>query len=371
MAITEQQEALKKAIEELLDNSALDTVVGCAVPITDQTHPRTALLHVKFNEDKPQVNALARFLWNQSVNYALSRRRRLAFRKALENADPADMSSIPDLLRTVRDVFIEFRKANPSRASEVGEVLAYCVTLHHLKAAQMAAKMSLKTSPNMPVHGLDGIHAIFETGALTIYFLESKLAGDANDGARDYADSVAGFLKNEKQYLREYELVGDLGNLDALQGEARDLALQHFDVVGKPDIPRRERSVGVICYSEKKHFANIIPVADGPVDVHEKHFTTNFAQEHSSLQQAVSKHLKERGADPNKCLVFFVAVPDVIVLRENFYAAMGISDVQPMPDKPKRKVTTKPKTRSSTSTKQTSKAKNPVKSKTKPGGNSR
>lgn len=325
-----KQELLKKAIEDLLDSAPLDTVVACAVPIdtsTSANHPRTALLHTIFNEDKPQIDALARFLWKQSVNYALSRRRRVAFLKILQTSS-ADLSAAADIIQVVRNVFIEFRKQYPSRASEVGEVLAYCIALHHLKAAQVAAKMSLKTSPNMPVHGLDGIHAIFENDALTVYFLESKLSQSANDGVREYAESVAGFLKDEKQYLREYELVGELGNLDSLEGDARELMLQHFDVVGKPNIHRRERSVGVICYSEKKHFANTIPVSDGPIDAHEKHFAGNYAQERTHHQQAALKHLQAQGADPNKCIVFFVAVPDVDALREKFYAAMGISEAK-------------------------------------------
>ncbi|MGN9432122.1 HamA C-terminal domain-containing protein [Pseudomonas syringae] len=322
----EKSELLKAAMLELLEESALDKVVNCAVPANhtpDATHPRTTLLHVKFSEDKPQVDRMAGFLWGQCVNYALSRRRRLAFKQKLLDSTGADLSEIPNLVDVVKNVFIKFRKEYPSRASEVGEVLAYCVATQHLKAAQMAAKVSLKTSSNMPVHGLDGIHASVENGVLTIYFLESKLSGSANSGAKEYAESIAGFLNDEKQYLHEYSLVGDLGNLDTLEGEARTLALAHFDVMGNPEIQRRERSVALICYSEKKHFKNSIPIADGSPDIHEKHFSENYAKDLDHHQTAASKHLKNNGVDPRKCQVFFVAVPDVNKLREKFYEAMG------------------------------------------------
>ncbi|MER9223146.1 DUF1837 domain-containing protein [Mesorhizobium sp. M0644] len=72
---------------------------------------------------------------------------------------------------------------------------------------------------------------------LTIFFLESKLAGSANAGLKDYAKSAEGFLANRKQYLREYELVSDLGHLDSLEGAAREAALDFFDIVGKPRQP--------------------------------------------------------------------------------------------------------------------------------------
>jgi Cap4 SAVED domain len=130
------------------------------------------------------------------VNYALSRRRREAFQKALKDKT-ADVSIATDIVRAVRSVFIEFQKDYPGRASEVGEVLAYCIAVDHLKAT---SKMSLKTSGNMPVHGLDGIHALFEKHALTIYFLESKLAKTANDGAREYAESLS-FSEERKALL--------------------------------------------------------------------------------------------------------------------------------------------------------------------------
>jgi hypothetical protein len=326
----EQKHILKAAIESLLDESKLEHVVACAassgldgsdVPIC------VSLLHVRFNEDLPQEDALAKFLWQQCFMYALPRKRRIEFQKKLSE-NIGDLTGVADIFDRVRNIFIKFRKDYPYRASEVGEVLAYSVAVSHLKAAQMAAKMSLKTSANMPVHGLDGIHAAYENGALTIYFLESKLSKSASDGAADYADSVASFLKNEKQYLREYEIVGDLGNLDVLQGEARELALQYFDIVNEPQLLRRERSVGVICYTEDKHFSNTIPVSNGSPDIHEKHFASNYSSEMNGLADTVIKNLVKKGANPKKCTVFFVAVPNVNALREKFYTAMGLPDVQ-------------------------------------------
>src|SRR5256885_12132715 len=89
--------------------------------------------------------------------------------------------------------------------------------------------MSLKTNNNMPVHGLDGIHATVEGGWLVIYFLESKLNKTANGGAADFAESGADFTSNKKQYRREYSIVRDLGKLDTLDEESRKVALRYLD----------------------------------------------------------------------------------------------------------------------------------------------
>ena len=314
---------VQEALATLLNPSKLDDVLACAVAHNDPCEgdgPRTALLHVRFREDEPQVEALGEFLWRQCMFYALPRKRRLEFKAAIAE----DFAVVGRVHQAVRDVFITFNAEHPSRASELGEVLAYCVTQHHLSAAQVAAKMALKTSPNMPVHGLDGIHAAFENGALTIYFLESKLSGSANSGVKDYASSAAGFLANRQQYLREYELVSDLGHLDSLEGQAREDALDFFDIVGKPLLPRRERFVGVICYSEPRHFKAKLPVTDGPVTVHEQHFGDLLRADHKRHRASANKHIVATGANTAKSLVFFVAVPDVNVLRRAFYRAMGV-----------------------------------------------
>ncbi|MEE3508287.1 DUF1837 domain-containing protein [Pseudomonas sp. 10C3] len=286
--------------------------------------PKVALLHVRFQEDIPNTSSLADFLSNQAVNYALSRRRRDAYVAELTAGKNGDLSLVTQISKAVRGAFIQFRKEYPSRASEVGEVLAYCVAVHHLKAAQLVAKMSLKTAGNMPVHGLDGIHASVKDGVLNVFFLESKLAGSAASGTADYAESVLGFGNNKKQYLQEYGLVRDLGNLDTLSSSDREHLMAYLDVYSKPNSQRRERSVGVICYSETKHFANKVLVDDGPLDKHEVHFGKLLTEDHGRHHKNASNQLATQGLDASKCMLFLVAVPDVDQLREEFYEALGL-----------------------------------------------
>lgn len=311
------------ALQALLNPSMLDEHLVCAVADAVDAPgegPRTFLLHVRFNEDLPKIEDLARYLWEQCFYYALPRRRQIAFK----NEVAKDPSAMLRAANAARDAFITFNEKNPARASEVAEVLAYCVVQHYLDASQVVAKMGLKTSSNMPVHGLDGVHAKYENEALTIYFLEAKLAKSANGGAKDYAESASNFLSNRSQYLREYQIVAELGNLDALEEPERQLALDHFDIMAKPKLQRRERYIGVICYSEKK-YGDKLPVTDvGPIDVHEKHFTEMYAARQGHHRTAALKHLKNNGATPRKCMVFYVAVPDVNALRKSFYKVMGV-----------------------------------------------
>ena len=125
--------------------------------------------------------------------------------------------------------------------------------------------------------------------------------------------------------MQEYGLVRDLGNLDALATADKELLLEYLDVFAKPNAPRRERSVGVICYSETKHFANTIPVDDdGPLDRHERHFGDLYVNDHGRHHENVSAQLLRHGVDQSKCMLYLVAVPDVNELREQFYESLGI-----------------------------------------------
>lgn len=321
-------EALSTALLRLLEPSPLDDFVGCCSSFDDgdiSLRPKVALMFTRFKEDIPNIPALGNYLCKQAVKYAIPRKKRNKLHDEIRAAAQGDLSDVPDIMRVVRDSFIEFRTKYPSRASEVGEVLAYCLAVNVLGAPQMAAKMALKTSSNMPVYGLDGIHALFAGNVMTIYFLESKLTKTAASGIRDFASSVSGFASNQKQYLLEYQLVGDLGNLDALEGSAREQALDYFDILKQPLLPRRERTVGVICYSEKHHFSNKIPVDDsGPIDAHELHFSQNYRGALDGHRKLLNTHLSNNSVNVDKCQVFFVAVPDVNELRSAFYLALGI-----------------------------------------------
>ena len=319
--------SLGSVIQKLLDNSPLDRFVKCAVDLASVPPlkaPRIALLHVRFKEDMPSVRAFADFLGNQAANYALSRRRRDEYQARIATAENGDVSAAQELSRAVRKAFIEFRKAHPSRASEVGEVLAYSVAVHHLGASQLIAKMALKTSNNMPVYGLDGIHASVTEGELNVFFLESKLAGTAARGTADYAESVSGFLKDDGQYEHEYGLVTSLGNLDALDPGDKNIMMDYLDVFNNPNAPKRERSVGVVCYSEVKHFANKLEVDEGPISKHEEYFGGLYKGDFNRHHANLSNQLSAKQVDANKCMVYLVAVPDVDELREMFYESIGL-----------------------------------------------
>ena len=207
---------LEDSLNALLEAAPLDThIKACEENPPSDEFPHIVILFPRFREDEPDIETLTEFFWLQAVNYVIPLRLRQRAKEEMANSPTGgDLSSANRLVQRTRKTFIEFNERYPYRASEVGELLAYLIALRYLDAIQIASKMALKTNSNMPVHGLDGIHARFSGGIMTLYFLESKLAKSVDSGAEDYAKSVKGFGDNRKQYLLEYEIVADLSNFE-------------------------------------------------------------------------------------------------------------------------------------------------------------
>ncbi len=300
--------------------------LAVASSITDA--PRIDLLHLRFIEERPDEDALAEAVCHQVINYALPRRKLLAAMEKLAHGDNSIMSK---LTSEARSAFISFRsskdpgiaKGLESRYSEVGEVIAFCVACHFLGAGQVAAKMALKTNREMPVFGIDGIHAQQDDyGTLNVFFLESKMVDDALSGMTQYLDSAISFYNNRAQNVRELNICQDLSNLDTLPEPARSTAIDYFNPYSTSRANVRERFIGVITYDEPL-FANKTPVKDSnPRDLHEKAFVTEYAKKHKVLLKGANTRLFNRNAEPGKFRAFYVAVPSISRLKTLFAGNM-------------------------------------------------
>jgi hypothetical protein len=296
---------------------------------SEPTHaPRVELLFVRFKEATPDENGLAEVVCNQVINYVIPKRKMMEVQKQAD-ANPSDMSIWSKLVSEARRAFIAYKADSStgepqSRYSEVGEVIAFCIASHFLKAGQVAAKMALKTNSEMPVFGLDGIHVRVETdGTLTVFCFESKMVGDAKSGGEQYAKSAASFAKDRKHKLNEQRIARDLSNLDILEGAVRESALSYFDPYSEEQGNVRERFVGVIIYDEVAYTEKLAVTDATPIDAHQNNFVANFATLHGQFSQKLTAALKNKGVDVGTCRAFFLAVPSTLKLKELFSKEMS------------------------------------------------
>lgn len=178
---------------------------------------------VKFDSNgRPKFADLAKCLVDHILQYCHSARR------LQSRAAPDEWVR---LVRETRDLFTKRLSSG-----EPGEVLLYFLVECVLEAPQVVAKITLKTSPKMEVHGADGIHMKWDEndGVLDVYFGEAKLHQSLGSAVQSAVQSISRFHE-EDMSSRELELVTSnfkLADLDLKEAISRYLDRQDGSAPG-------------------------------------------------------------------------------------------------------------------------------------------
>jgi hypothetical protein len=138
--------------------------------------------YLRFNANgQPKIRELVAILANHLVDYAI------------------DTTRISPNLTTQQWATLFFEALELLRkyeeSGEAGELLLYFLMKTVLKAPQMVSKISLKTNPNVEVHGSDGIHARWNetTKHVELFFGEAKIFESIYAALDSAKDSITKF----------------------------------------------------------------------------------------------------------------------------------------------------------------------------------
>lgn len=282
-----------------------------ATPQLDQ--PR--LLFLRLHANEPQIHELAELLADLLVDYAVPlAKRRQANTQGAGSRTGGSSSAQARLRREAKALLVKYSEEHKSRYGELGELLSYAIAVHFLGAAQIGSKMALKTSANMPVHGVDGLHARANPdGTVTFFLLESKLIPNATDASRDMIKSVAEHQASRSRKLNELRLASDFSNLESLTGEQREAAKSFFNAYsGKGNhLLRRDVHAGSLVFNEPAY--QNLPALDHsqPIDIYEKSVESAYLARHDQFSRNLAKQANDNGVDLGSCVVFLVAIPDI------------------------------------------------------------
>jgi hypothetical protein len=316
---------MNSAREQLFD-ALLDSIDGVnnvlkevtASPPLDQ--PR--LLFLRMREHEPQAEEFAELLTDLLVDYAIPlAKRQQAIKDAGESNTRGSTAAVSRLRREAERLLVRFSEENKGRYGELGELISYVIAVHFLGAAQIGAKMALKTAAGMPVHGVDGLHVRANAdGSITFFLLESKLVPDAADASRDMIDSISTYQSDRGRKLNELRLVSDLSNLESLAGEARDAAKSFFNVYSGDGrhLMRRDMHVGSLVFSEDAYGQSLPRDASKPITIHEENLERLYAAKHHRFKKNLENQAKSKSLDLGGCHVFLIGVPDVNELKRIF-----------------------------------------------------
>ena len=220
---------LDSRIEELLrhDGGEFDTFVVSVerdIPVANtRARVHCNILSLDGN-GTPRTKDLARWLSFHVIDYAIPRRQ-IADAKASDAAHNSTRR-VAELKAKAARLFTRLAKTG-----EGGELLLYILAQSQLRLPQLFCKMPHKTSPNVHIHGTDGIHVGVDpaNGRLILYWGESKLYQTVSSAVTEALDSIKPFICREggsgAPYERDLQLMRD--NLD-LDDSALEEALLRF-----------------------------------------------------------------------------------------------------------------------------------------------
>lgn len=215
-----------------------------------------------------------------------------------------------------------FKKAhkNTNRNGEFGELITYLLIESVLKAPQFVAKMSLKTSPQMPVHGSDGIHISYDEKAeeLRLYWGESKCYSSVQAAIESATTSVAENLQYQKM-AHELFLVEQYFEQADFPEKYREAILSFLDPYDENYNKRADVSVVLIAF-DFSAFAKLKNLKPSEV---EQEFLAELCTALAVYADRLDKLLKKHGVKQHNIEVFFLPLPSVDQMRSLFQDTIG------------------------------------------------
>jgi Cap4 SAVED domain len=310
---------ISEALDSLLrgKSNALDAYLTTVTSVATIDKTKASVhCHCIRNDgnENPRFRDLARCLAERVVDYAIPRSEiKLAQKQDLEDNTTANVTA---LTKKAKALF-----ADIGTTGEGGELLLYLLTQTHLKIPQLLCKMPLKTNSQMYYHGVDGVHATFDSGTnkLLLYWGESKLYQDLNAAISKCFEGLSIYLNDSggtgSPLERDIFLLQD--NLDLIDPQLEE-ALLHFLDRNSPGFNSVEyRGVALIGfdsehYPTSPHTKTTKQVCDDLVVNHTKWL--------ASLKTAIGNHTP---LERFSLEIFLLPFPDVQSFRDAFLKELG------------------------------------------------
>lgn len=277
--------------------------------------------YLKFKDGRPNTEAFVEILSHHITHFCIPRKERAKARQLVVDED--DESYTNQLYQEARDLFIKSKKALKT-SGEPGEVILYMLLEALVDAPQVACKMYLKTSQNVPVHGSDGIHAKYDPQAdtLRIYWGESKLYSRVGQALDEICGSIDAFNKTtcgDSPRIQDLNILKKHISID--DETLRDRLLAYFDPY-EDDADRIEEHFACFVGFDYALLASKYQYSDSEL-VGE--FEKKYKKEVERIHKAFAKKVKENKLSRLKFSLFLIPFECVDELRTQFFSKTGIS----------------------------------------------
>ena len=278
--------------------------------------------YLSFRDGKPSVEEFIKFVYDRIVYFCLPRKER---HRQLEKYDEKkDLRHLQDMFDKAKRLLIK-AKEQKKTLGEPGELILFVLLEAVLKAPQIACKMYLKTSEEMPVHGSDGIHIAFDEASktLTLYWGESKIFGELSKALDDACASITSFtsLKNGKiPRHRDIDILKD--HMDIQDDATREAILEYFD----PYSEKHNKLHEVFACFVGFDFSFFEKLAGTDKAKVEKAFEDQYLDRVQSACKLFGGKIRDNKLTAYNFHFFLVPFPCVATLRKLYLGLLGVND---------------------------------------------
>jgi len=282
----------------------------------DGTKITGRFFYVSLRDSKPTIDDLVTIAHARMVNFVMPRSRIEEVQSELK-ANPGVMDPWVLLSTEARDLFMRTDKET-GRSGELGELLLYMLIEWVLKAPILACKMYLKTSQQMPVHGVDGIHLGYEADKLIMYWGESKLHQTLASALDDISSSISTYVKDDTKYKNEIRIIRSNLNLGTLEDEARQAIKNYFNPY-KAESNKLLESYACLAGFDSKLYEDVAHLHH---DACETAFRAAYEKRVESACKLITEKVKAAELDSFRFSYFLLPFPSIDEARTKFQARL-------------------------------------------------
>lgn len=258
---------------------------------------------------RPRVHALVEMLARQVQDYCIPRSRIAEARRALDRT--GSTAAFSALEHEARDLFVTLAKSG-----EGGELLLYLLLENVLRLPQLLCKMPLKTSSEMHIHGVDGVHGtMLPDGKLALYWGESKLYGNVTNAIDACFESIAPYLNDTGGGPARRDLLLVREHIDPGDETVKQALGKFFDDT-QPESARVEFRGACLVGFDLKDYPD--PRCEDGISLNEA-AAARIAKWHTRIADRVGKHRLETF----ELEVFCVPMPSVAAFRDRLRTSLG------------------------------------------------
>ena len=276
--------------------------------------------YLTFRGKQPTIDEFVDFLYPKIIPFCIPRSKR--FENITKLQQTGDDRYHMELSDQARNLFIKAAKTL-KRSGEPGELILFSILEAFFDAPQVACKMYLKTSENMPVHGSDSIHIKYEPGAgeLLLMWGESKLYQQLSASIREICKSISSFTtlnQGRSHRERDIDIIKDHANID--DHSVLKAFLDYFDPY-TPQVNKRKEIYCCMSGFDYSLYNSLEPINDNEV---ESFFKQNYIHCISDACLRFKQEILRSGIDHLSFIFILLPFRSVAEFRKLFYLKLGL-----------------------------------------------